>query len=87
VWAGAYPHISYAAVAAFQHVQPEHFRFGKAWVSVDPHSGKLTEAVCVHACIYLAIYLCVYRCHVYTQSVGVEPADHFDVNVFCPLKV
>ena len=39
--------LSYAAVAAFQLVHPEYFRLEKAWVSVDPHSGKLNEAVCV----------------------------------------
>jgi ribosylpyrimidine nucleosidase len=39
--------LSYAAVAAFQLVHPEYFRLEKVWVSVDPHSGKLTEAVCV----------------------------------------
>eukprot|EP00802_Teleaulax_amphioxeia_P001042 Tamp_01043.p1 GENE.Tamp_01043~~Tamp_01043.p1 ORF type:complete len:1995 (-),score=479.41 Tamp_01043:85-6006(-) len=37
--------LSYAAVAAFQLVHPEFFRLERVWVSVDPHSGKLSEAL------------------------------------------
>lgn len=35
--------VSYAAVACFHLVQPEHFKLERVWVRVEPHSGKITE--------------------------------------------
>lgn len=41
--------VSYAAVASFHLVHPEHFRLEKVWVRVEQHTGKITEVPCCFA--------------------------------------